>query len=153
MVSVLTENNRPVGRDTRGTPIIVIKKCIRQGNGCSYPKGCGRMAQQCHGDTYASSGDLGVLISKLVCTELFWAHESFFHGNWKTFYQGSFEKNSRQVLKRHCRMIAVMLNTTVVVSKPNFLSDRGGGRVFKASILYGKYLNVKDKEHYTFYFL
>ena len=39
------------------------------------------------------------------CAELFWLQESFFRGNWRGFYRGSFEKNSRRVLEDHCRLV------------------------------------------------
>jgi len=39
------------------------------------------------------------------CAELFWAHESFIRGNWRDFYRGSFEKNSRKVLAEHVHRV------------------------------------------------
>ncbi|PHH92323.1 hypothetical protein CDD83_7912 [Cordyceps sp. RAO-2017] len=39
------------------------------------------------------------------CAEIFWMYESFIRGNWRDFYRGSFENNSRQVLQDHCRRV------------------------------------------------
>ena len=35
------------------------------------------------------------------CAELFWMQEGFIRGNWNSFYRGSFDKNSREVLEEH----------------------------------------------------